>query len=335
MQFMVNDNNVTHKFLDTSFLALNHKIAPPTMGFRTQTLKLRFATSEIKGTFLKDNYSYRDAFDIAEDKSPVKFHNAFIGETVSKIYAPFYIKNDLLYDGILNRKVCKVNKDTEALLHGKDSNKDWELKFMSALCPECGGDLSGSRSSAALTCTNCNSCWHPKGGIMNKVEHEVHVCGEENTHYLPFWKLRVGISGIKIDSLADLIRTANFPRAIMPWMEDKKLYFYSPAFHARPRIYLRLSKQLTMIQPEGEHKVAIPQSPACAVSLDDKEAFETVKVTLANMTAVKRNVFPLLPGMKVTPYQAVLVYMPFIERGNEYIHPEHKFSIQRNAIRMA
>ncbi len=341
MQFMVNASNVTHKFLDTSFLAVSQKIAPPTMGFRTQTMKLRFATSDIKGMFLKSHYSFQDTFDIVERKSgdpglkQAKFLNVLIGKTVSLIYSPFYVKNDSLYDGILDRAVCKMNMDIEGTLNEKDSNNNWEIKFMSALCPDCGGDLSGSRSSIVLTCGNCSTCWHPTDGSMKRVEHKVQKCRERDMHYFPFWKLSVDIRGIKIASFADLIRTANFPRVIMPWMENRKLYFYSPAFHVRPKTFMRLTKQLTMIQPEGEYSKEIPKASICAASLDDKEAFETVKITLANMTAVKRKVFPLLSDMKVRAGQAELVYIPFIERGNEYIHPEHKFSIQRNAIRMA
>ncbi|HDH04187.1 MAG TPA: hypothetical protein ENH01_00520 [Nitrospirae bacterium] len=116
-------------------------------------------------------------------------------------------------------------------------------------------------------------------------------------------------------------------------LEEKRLYFYSPAFKMHPGIFLRLGTRMTIIQPYGESGKEFPKTMPCPAALDDQEAFETVKVMLASMSAAKRKIFPLLPGMEIIPREAALVYFPFNISGSELVHTGYKFSIPRNAIR--
>ncbi len=342
MHFTVIPFNVTQKFMDTSFLGWERQFFPPTMGLRTQALKLKFTSSKIGARFLEPMFTFQDAISITNEKSKSSdfcnnrgniYHSAFIGETVSLIYAPYYVKDDSVYDGILDRPVCKMTDQLEQMLNERETRNIREIEFTSALCPDCGADLTGARSSVVLTCYNCDTAWHPVKGIMKKIEFHVVPGDEQNVMHIPFWKLKVNIDGLELKSMADLIRTANLPRAVQPEQEGEELHFYSPACTIAPKTFLRLCRQMTIIQPDEEYKERLPSTPLCPVSLDDREAFNTTIICLSNMIAAKRKVYPQLPDVKATPESAVLVYIPFRVSGSEFIHDKYKFGIQRNAIR--
>jgi len=42
----------------------------------------------------------------------------------------------------------------------------------------------------------------------------------------------------------------NLPKAIQPEWENKSLYFWVPAFKLQPKIFLRLSTQFVISQPD-------------------------------------------------------------------------------------
>ncbi len=342
MNFSVIPFNVNPRFLDTSFLGWEHKYFPPTMGLRTQAMKMRFASSKMGARFLEPLFMLQDAISITDEMSRQSgsqnnsgtiYHNAFIGESVSLIYAPFYLKNDSLYDGILDRPVCKMTDQLAQLLFERETTDIQEIKLISALCPDCGADLTGARSSIVLTCYNCDSAWHPVNGKLDKIKFLAVSGNEEETIHLPFWKLKVDVHGLKLSSFADLIRTANLPRVVLAEQEDEEMFFYSPACTVPPKTFLRLCRQLTIIQPDEHYKEELPSTPLCPVSLDDKEAFDSVIVTLSDIAAAKRKIYPLLCDLKITLADSVLVYFPFRDSGSEFIHTKYKFGIQRNAIR--
>jgi len=338
MHFSVIPYNVHYAFLDTNFLSAEQRFLPVSMGYRAQALKMKFFSSKIKTCFLEASLNFKDVPSIMLNTSKKEqnlhyFHNVFIGETVSMIYAPVYLKNNLLYDGILDRAFCEIPEQALNKLTGIPAKKIRDIKFISALCPDCGADLAGSRSSIVLICRNCTTAWQPAGCSMEKVEFYSIPSKEENVINLPFWKMDVDVQGFKFGSYADLVRAANLPKAITPVMEGNKLYFYSPAFNANPKTFLRLCRQFTMIQPAEALKEEFPETDLCPVTVNNKDALETIKVTLAHMTVLKRNLFPLLTDIKIIPEKSVLVYIPFKIRGSELIHDKYKFGIQRNAIR--
>ncbi|HUL31275.1 MAG TPA: hypothetical protein VLZ03_12555, partial [Thermodesulfobacteriota bacterium] len=45
--------DVQHRILDATLLAYSHRKLPTTLGIKPQTLKMRFASREIHGTFIK------------------------------------------------------------------------------------------------------------------------------------------------------------------------------------------------------------------------------------------------------------------------------------------
>ena len=99
LTFLFQASGVTHRFIDTNLLSLRKKGLPLSLGLRPQALKLRFVTPRISGRFLKSDRTAQDllrmpAVQGKEEPAP----QAFIGETISLIYAPVYLRQGLLYD---------------------------------------------------------------------------------------------------------------------------------------------------------------------------------------------------------------------------------------------
>lgn len=311
------------------------------MGLRTQTLKMKFASPEIKADFLRSQFSFDQAkskvekmthFIDGHEYTGLIYHQGFIGDSISMIYSPVYIKNGSIYDGILNRPLSSLIPSRAEKLTDIDNKKSWQIRFASALCPDCGWDLTGERDSVVLFCNNCDTAWHAEQGNFRKVHFGVIRPNEKNLIYLPFWKMTADIQGIKLSSFADLVKIANLPRAMKPEWQEQQLHFWSPAFKVYPKMFVRLSRQITVAQPGDDLKGILPKAGLYPVTLDSREAFESIKVTLANAAVSKRKIYPILPAVHVKPEDAVLIYMPFTKSANDYIHPKYKLSIQRNTI---
>jgi hypothetical protein len=145
--------------------------------------------------------------------------------------------------------------------------------------------------------------------------------------------MKVQLSGINLQSYADLVRFANLPRAIKKEWEKIGIFFWAPAFKLQPRMFLRLAKQMTILQPHEEFKEEVPTSALHPVSLDSNDAFDSIMITLAHMTKKKNRIFPLLPHVEMSLKKTSLVYFPFTLKGTDFIQTRMQFSIQRNALR--
>ena len=123
MLFSCLPNGIKERFIDVSQQAIGSLHFPFSVGFRSQALKLRFATGDLSGRFLTpvlrlqavvDQFIQRFSRDLRE---PI-LHQAQIGEAVSIIYAPYYMKDgDCLYDAVLNRQ--QFRSADQARFHGK------------------------------------------------------------------------------------------------------------------------------------------------------------------------------------------------------------------------
>ncbi|MBN2123356.1 MAG: hypothetical protein JW821_03620, partial [Deltaproteobacteria bacterium] len=154
---------IKHRIMDVSFPALNTPCFPVSLGLRSQVLKLRFASTEAGGRFLKPDISLHEAKGILEERfsaglPKVIFEQSFVGEAISQIYSPFFM-DGRIHDGVLNRALkTRVDPDFDPdRIPG--GSAEWPIRFIPALCPDCGWDLQGERDSLALACRNCNALW--------------------------------------------------------------------------------------------------------------------------------------------------------------------------------
>ncbi len=349
LSFAVHANGVEHRFVDTNMLAIDFGGITSSLGLRPQVFKLKFISPELEGYILDPYKSSQEVIkntvnlvsNVSEQTfilsgsstpPPPSFYNAFIGEMVSMIYSPMYMENNTLYDSILKRPVYALKTGDMDRLLASSRPQNWQIAFISTLCPQCGWNLQGEKDAVVLICKNCDSAWSCNGKVFEKIKFDVMVGTEVASHYLPFWRMKARIEGIKLESYADLIRAGNLPKAITNSFENLPLYFWCPAFKINPAIFLRWARQMTISQPEGKTNYSVPDLPIYPVTLSMSEAQESIIITTADIVTDKRRVFPLLPQIRITLDECLLVYHPFIESHNEVIHANLHFSFDKKSL---
>jgi hypothetical protein len=329
---------LAHKFMDASQQALQSAQFPVSLGLRSQALKLKFVMPDTPGRFLQPLIPYSEVTTLFMKKanaalSGTVFTQAHIGESISLIFAPFYVETRV-YDAVLNQPLPLAGEPGD-IANFRGGRPNWKIHFVATLCPGCGWDLDGERDSLALTCRNCNSVWYP-GKRKLKQTRFAHLPGEfENTVYLPFWRIRARVDGLQLDTYADLIRTANLPKAVLPEFENKPFSFWSPAFKVRPRTFLNLIKHTTLTQPGKKASAELPKGPLHPVSLPVSEAIETLKINMAGFIKPPGDRLPMLADIHVEPLSYMLVYIPFRKGHHDYVNPDLHLSVNRNQLSLA
>ncbi|MBW2427486.1 MAG: hypothetical protein JRF56_00895 [Deltaproteobacteria bacterium] len=339
MLFFCGPTDVANRFVDISQQAIGTPHFPFSVGVRSQAMKIRFVTPDTDGRFLKPRQASQKIFSDFElrfGKSlprPI-IHQAHIGENLSLIYSPFYVK-DKLYDAILDKPISPVLPQGFDIDEFTVENPWRHIHFVSTLCPNCGWDLEGERDALVLRCRNCNSAWYPVGKKLKQLKF-AHIAGEvDQTTYLPFWRIKADISGLELNSYADLVKVANLPRAFQDGWQDIAFRFWIPAFKVRPRIFLRLASQLTVVQPQTD---LIPQLPADRIhpgNLPVEEAIECLKLTLASFMKPRKTLSERLPEINVDAKRFSLIFVPFSEEHHELIQPQYQIAINKNVMALS
>ncbi|MFH1977675.1 MAG: hypothetical protein ABIJ52_19305 [Pseudomonadota bacterium] len=329
-----------HKFIDLSRQAVVSEYFPASLGIRSQALKLKFALPETEGTFIRPVLSQPDIIHgirklFSSQMDGNKEIQSFIGETISIIYAPFHVINDKLYDSILDMPVfSRLSGDFD--ISGYSAEKpDWPITFIPALCPACGWDLAGERDSLALLCRNCDSAWHHRNKRLEKIDMGYIPGGSDNHLFLPFWMIRAGISGIALDSYADLVKIANLPRVVQDGWKDISFKFWIPAFKVRAQHFIRLATQMTLSQPYDEIKSKVPAGTMHPVTLPATEAIESIKIVMSGFVKSKKNLFPSLIDAAITPESSYLVYVPFRTGHHDLINEKYSVTLNNNVLSTA
>lgn len=342
MEFFSQAYAIRQRVVDTSILATEHSFLPRSLGLRPQALKLRFVSSKNKARFLKQRGFFKEALLDAGTKnqnSAEPSHDRytplreFIGESLSLIYSPFMLNNSMLYDAIVKRPVPSATERDDQASFIFEQPAKWDISFVPTLCPQCGWQLEGEKESCMLACTNCDTAWQPSGNCFTRVAHRVGAGKDSVVMHVPFWRMQAAVTGISIGSYADLVRLANLPKAIRREWEAKKIFFWSPAFKIQPHIFLRLSQQMTVRQPEESWDEKLAGLSLYPVTLPVSEAAQGIKVTLVHLIKDKRMIYPLLPDITITIQEYELVYMPFRVTANEFIQCSLGFGIDRNAMK--
>jgi hypothetical protein len=340
MVFSLDEQGLVQHLVDSNLLALHSTAFPFSMGIRPQVLRLKPVTPVTGGRFLSPGFRFHGPHVDRENtpgfrgkamggRSPLS--KVFIGEMVSLIYAPFYIKDGMLFDAILD---CPASEFAEGppedLPHSQAPTS--KTRFLPMLCPSCGWDLEGEKNALVLLCENCNSAWQASGGSLENVGLAFITTEMETSLHLPFWRIRARVPAPRLNSYADLVRFANLPKAIQSAWEKDPVSFWIPAFKIQPLLFLRLARIFTVAQPFGEPPRTISRSTRHPVALSVSEALESVKVLIVSLAVQKESIFAKLSDTAIGPDECSLVYVPFILRGTELIHPEMQVSISANAV---
>ena len=329
---------IRHSIVDTTHQGVAYEQLPISLGFRPQAMKMKFVTPHVQGAFLKCTLSPSDVL-INVDKrtsvfSPGKlFHRVYIGETFSLIYLPLFVQNNRVYDAVINRPIAKLANGEDIFSPTSDANPRWHITFLATLCPQCGWNLDGERDSVVLTCSNCDTAWEASEGTFIQVECGVAPGKGENMIYLPFWKITARDEGQGINSYAAFIRITKQPMVIQSSWENQDLAFWIPAFKIRPKVFLRLAKQMTILQKKFIMEKELPKKNLYPVTLPRSEAVQSLKVTLASTVMTKRKTFPLLPQVNFTITKSHLAYLPFRAMGHDLIQEPLNISINKNTLK--
>ena len=340
MAFTCANRVVRFRVIDTSRCASDLAFAPATLGLRPQAMKLHFASADQKTFFVSRRAEARDmllnaaawkTIDSLSARERV-FHREFIGEACSTIYAPFYYKNKIFYDAVLDRPVHRIPADERAPeLKGRRTPGP-AIGFVSAMCPQCGWDLEGEKESCVFICRNCDSAWESSAGSLKPVACTAAETADSPVLHIPFWRMRARIDGVALESFADLVRFANLPKAIKPEFEQQTLGFWTPAFKIKPNLFMRLMQQLDILQPNLAETTRLRTLQLSPASLPRAEAAEGIKIALASLATRKHEFFPLLESIKVQVTKARLVYLPFRTSGHDLVQSHFGFSLSRSAF---
>ena len=340
MLFACTAQGVKERFVDVSCQAAPSPHFPVSLGVRSQALKLQFLTREHRGRFVSVEREADSAMEgyqnqlVHQMKSEI-FHQSFIGESLSLIYAPYYINNGL-FDGVLDQPVGPRNFNADDL---QNEIPDPSLKFLPTLCPQCGWDLKGAADARVLLCYNCRTQWLPAGKTFRKLPYACLRLDQKEiaeTAYLPFWRIRPEVQGLNLANYTDLVRVANLPKAPREEWAQIGFHFWVPAFKVRPRTFLRLTSALTLSQPQGD---LVPEMPAKnathSANLPVTEAVDALKITLGDFIKPQHDWLPRLPELQITPRAFKLVYIPFRVDHHELIQPTLNFSVHKSLLNLA
>ena len=326
------------RIVDVSQQAVPSPLFPGSLGLRSQTLKLRFVSPENDGVFLKPKVSSKELLRPAEEtltssiREPI-FAKTFVGDTLSQIYSPFYI-TDKLMDAVLNRPISPAPPKDFDISTIEGGKPDWRIEFIPTLCPNCGWDLQGEKNALALSCWNCNSLWMNKRKGFVKLEFGIFPSETPDAIYFPFYRIRADVTGIKLDSYADLVKTANMAKVVQESWEEKPFRFWTPAFKIRPDDFLFFSRNLTLSQPPKAYVPKLPQGEVLPVTMPLQDAVESLKINLASFIKPPQ-MLRALDSIVIKAKSVVLVYIPFQKSCNELYQPAFNLRTNKTLLEYA
>lgn len=340
MLFSCLPSGIRNRFLDISQQAYPSTLFPASVGLRSQAMKLRFVSPENKGWFIKPAVPFRQVMKTILSRFNLNMptpmlHQAHVGESLSLIYAPFYV-GDKLMDAILNQPVSGKLGEPFDIDQFPGGPADYRIRFIPTICPHCGWDMQGRRDALVLHCSNCASLWQVSKQQMVRINvAHMPAVSDDNTVYLPFWRIRADVSGIGLDSYADLVQVANLPKVILPEWNQIPYYFWGPAFKVRPQSFLRLTHQITLSQLRDPLVPEVPKGVMHPVNLPVSESAETLKLNLAGFIRPKKVVETRIKKIDVKPRRFLLVYLPFEVRHHDLVQNTFNIAVNRNQLALS
>ena len=294
--FFCMGQSVGHRIVDITHVGLPLKGIPLSLGVRPQALKMRFVGPDTKGSFQE--------FTLKASEILSKAGRLTTGSSREKLFHHAYIGETLsliyfpLYieGGRLFDAI--LNRPITKLLQDGNAFEKWEA---------------------------LEERFAPVDFL--KVPGRV-----EDNLYLPFWKISARVIGVGIDSFADFIRFTNQPLVVGKEREKEGMSFWSPAFKIRPKVYLNLSRQMTISQGRLQTQKTIPKKSLYPINLPRKEAIQSLKVILAASAINKEKVLPLLPEVKFEIKKTTLIFLPFTDQGHDMVQQDLRAAINKKTL---
>lgn len=338
--YLVTDEGIEHRVIDTTQAANPAPGLPPSLGLRPQAMQLQRIDPEAGNLYLPQTLKASAILEkaaavgnLATQIGEHLFHRAYIGEQLSYIYLPLVLKDQGVYDGVTNDRLFDLDALSGHALQGKRYSESWRMRFLATLCPQCGAGLEGAGDCQVMTCATCHSAWSFGPDGLTGVNWFLQPGNGETALYLPFWKVSTHIPVLDIYSFADFVERSNQPFLPKPQWRERVMSVWVPAVKLRPKNFLLAGRQATLGQWQlapAEGRVTPNLFP---VTLPASEARQAVKLILAAATASPRRIFPFLPQVRLTEVTLHLVYLPFVDKGHDWVQPETGVAIGKNILR--
>ena len=252
-----------------------------------------------------------------------------MGEIISLIYLPFYKTSQELFDGLTGKKVDALPEQFSS--PGK--LPQYNFDFMPGLCPNCGWELAGETNSLVLLCKGCFRAFQIRNKSLKQIKVQFASLQSDTDMLIPFWKLSINFSKIQCSKYSDIIQLANLPKAILEEHKTKDFYFFIPAFKVNPKLFLRLGKQASIIQPDSISLDKLPDNEFYPADLSLQEGLEASIPVLMHLCKRKKDLMSLLVTERIKLEKYSLVYLAFKEAGLEYVQEDFGFSIPKNSLK--
>ena len=338
LEFVLNSEQVSYRVIDSSWRAIDTHGILSSLGLRSQTQKLKFIQPETKGIFFPHSISKKEILrrmdkEYSGDKQQKgKKACIHIGEIISLIYLPFYKAEQELFDGLTGKKVDILPEQVEQF-SSQSKPPQYNFSFMPGLCPNCGWELAGETDSLVLVCKGCLRAFRISHTGLKQIEVQCALSDSDIDIFIPFWKLFINFAKISCSKYSDIIKLANLPKAILEEHRKNDFYFFIPAFKVNPKLFLRLGKQVSLLQPDSVPLDRLPEIDFYPADLPIKEGLEAVPPVLMDLCKKKKEFWGMLIKEKIKLEKYSLVYLPFKESGLEYVQQEFGFSLPKNSLK--
>jgi uncharacterized protein YbaR (Trm112 family) len=350
IRFRVRGNRVEGALLDATSPAVRALPPGATLGIRPQVAPLTLLSHgrKVLPPTISDEQALQQAMTrvkMAEAERPDL--ERFIGETQCLIHAPFFLHRDRggehgVLRGAWKGAALKHRLSPEAFgrleQEGRRAGAEVSMRFLSLVCPECAGDLPAVDSPVALVCSGCLRGWRIAGQEYQPLDYRVLRTADPGPRgrFLPFWLMDLELQGLPLASRAEMRRTL-IPYQDPPesW-EDEPVRLFVPAFKLNPQALIRLAGNISLAPfDRPEENAAFRQGEqAEAVRLPLTEAAQALKLVLCSLFSRNRHLAPLVPGSALRISTARLVFLPFRNRGRDFIEPLSSQSVPAAALRL-
>jgi ribosomal protein S27AE len=338
--YLVSDDGIEHRVIDTTQTANPAQGLPPSLGVRPQAMRLNRINPAAGNLFLPQTLKASAILEKAATVGSLVpqageqlYHRAYIGEHLSYIYLPLLVKEHGLHDGVTGARLIDLEDIDGSDMRGKRFDEAWKINFLATLCPQCGAGLDGSGDCQVMTCANCDTAWALTPERLLGVDWQIQPGDSSTRLFLPFWKVATHIPALDIYSFADFVERSNQPFLPRPQWRERVMSVWVPAVRLRPKSFLQAGRQATLGQwrlAPTEGKVQPNLFPA---TLPFSEARQAVKLMLAAATASPKRIFPALPHVRLTETTMQLVYLPFSDQGHDWVQPHTGIAIGKNILR--